>query len=380
MPARQLHILQICHDYEGPFRGVCHQYAEAFADHHVTTLFLCGEQRQEVEAAVGGDEVIFLEQSRADMRGIKFTTLFRIAGLFRRQRFDVVVAHRYKAIYIAGIMSYFFPISILLAVAHEHGVYRRRTRSLFINFWRRNITCIGVSESVSRDIERYCGPLAARGRLYTLPHALDVDAAGGLVGRVEARQALGLDTEAFCFGTIGRLVDKKDHETLLSGFGKFCTRHPEAKILLVMVGGGPEETRLRRLADELGIAERVRFAGHVHGAARYLKALDVFVLSSGIQEAFGMVLLEAMLARLPLISSDAPGPREVVGEAAHLFNTGNVDSLANQLEALYKMSAAERAQLGQKGRDRLEAEFSQAAFNRRLWSIPDIAATGGKTE
>lgn len=324
-------------------------------------------------ADTGGDEVLFFEQTSPSMRGIKFATIFRLAKLFREHTFDIVVAHRYKPIYFAGVMSYFFPIKVLLAVAHEHDVFRRPTRTLFITFWCRNIVCIGVSESVNRNIEKYCGPLASRGRLYTLPHAVDLEDANRIMEARTAREALGIPADAFCFGTVGRLVVKKDHEVLLGAFA-MATRTVDA--VLVIVGGGPREFHLKDLARSLAIEDKVIFTGHVDDAFRYLKALDVFVLPSGTMEAFGMVLLEAMLARLPVISSNAPGPAEVVGDCAVTFEAGDETALAVCVDRVYRMSDAERDALAARGFERLRRHYTLTSFEARVHRIPPIAALG----
>lgn len=369
---RRLRILQISHDYAGPFRGVCHQYACAFAGHEVTTLYICGHRNDDVIAQTGGDQVLFFERPSRAMRGIKLRTLFKVAKLFRGQTFDVVVAHRYKPIYLAGVMSYFFRIPVLLAVAHEHRVFKRLSRRRFITFWRRSIICVGVSRSVSLDIEHDCGPLASRGRLITLPHALDVGAASNIYSRRESRQALGVGQGAFCFGTVGRLVDKKEQGVLLAAFRQFLDTCGDVDVVLLIIGAGPEEQRLKRYAQQHAMADRVVFAGHVDDAYRYMSALDVFVLPSGVAEAFGIVLLEAMLASLPIISSDAPGPAEVVGSAALLFRTGDANDLADRLRAVHEMTAAERHRLARAGHDRLCEEYTMDAFRQRVWAIPGI--------
>jgi glycosyltransferase involved in cell wall biosynthesis len=371
-----LKVLQICHDYEGPFRDVCYQYNQAFREHDVTTVYVCGAASDRVAEDTGGDRVIFFEQPNRSMRGIKFRTIFRIARLFRENRFDVVVAHRYKPIYFAGVMSYFFPIKVLLAVAHEHDVYRRPTRKLFITFWCPEIICIGVSETVSRNIEQYCGPLSDDGRLFTLPHALDHSRITRLHERAEAREALGISGDAQCFGTIGRLVDKKDHEVLVAGFADYLEREGDERSCLVIIGSGPREQLLRQQCADLGIEQRVIFTGHLADAYKYLKALDVFVLTSGTMEAFGMVLLEAMLAKLPVISSDAPGPREVVAGTALLFATGDAGSLAEQLIVASRMSSEAREELAGSGFERLCNEYSMEAFRRRLHAIEPLKSLG----
>ena len=370
-------VLQICHDYKGPFRAVCRQYVAAFEGHEVTTVFLCGEHSDEVAARVGGHEVIFLEQSPSAMRGLKVATLLRLKRRLSTRRFDVLVAHRYKAIYISVLLARLLEIPTILGVAHEHGVFRRIGRRAFMKLVGRNVTCIGVSESVSRDIEANCGPLAGRGRLYTLPNVLDMELAQGLIEGQPARQALGLEPDAFWFGTIGRLVAKKQHDVLLAGFAEFIGRRPEANARLVIIGGGPAQGQLEKLASDLAIADQVHFTGHVRDAWRYLRALDVFVLSSGIQEAFGVVLLEAMLAGVAIISSDAPGPREVVDDTARLFETGNARALADRLDMLFDMTAEERVTLAATARSRLEARYTPDAFRQRLWALPPLAANGG---
>lgn len=373
----RLSVLQICHDYEGPFRAVCRLYADAFEGHHVTTLYVGGKRDASVVADTGGDAVLFLERPTRSMRGIKFVTLFMIAKLFRRQHFDVVIAHRYKPIYFAGIMSFFFSTPVLLAVVHEHGVFRRITRRLFITLWRRNIVCIGVSASVSRDIERWCGPLAGRGRLFTLPHAIDIERAQAVLDRGEARRKLGLPDDRFCFGTVGRLVAKKDHDVLLAAFRQFVARTGQA-CLLVVIGTGPEAGRLTRYAEDNGMDENVRFVGHIDDAYRYMKAFDVFVFPAGPGEAFGMVLLEAMLSSVPVVCSQAPGPAEVVGDFAVTYVTGDADDLAHKLAQVRQMSAAMLARLGDSGEQKLRHDYTLQAFRRRLADIPDIKRLGVK--
>ena len=373
----RLRVLQISHDYEGPFRSICRQFANAFSGHDVTTVYVCGKADAEVEANSASDRVIFLEQSNRAMRGIKLGTLFRIAALFRKQHFDIVIAHRYRPIYFAGVMSYFFRIPVTLAVIHEHNVFRRLSRRLFITFWCPDIICIGVSDSVSRDIERACGPLLARGRLYTLPNALDIAIEKDMLDGPAAREHLGLPAEGFCFGTVGRLVDKKDYDILLQAFARYCNDSaPEA--MLAIVGGGPEALRLQALARDLGIETRVHFTGHVAAAYRYIRAFDVFVMASGAREAFGVVLLEAMLARLPIISSDAPGPAEVVGDTALLFASGRADELAGRLVEARGMETAALAELANAGHDRLLQNYTLDAFRDRIQALPAIRAVAGE--
>ena len=365
--AKSLRVLQVCHDYEGPFQSVCRLYCEAFANSHVTTLYLRGAENPSVVDATGGDTVLFFEQG--SLRGIKLASIFRLAGTFRKNRYDIVIAHRYKAIYLVGVMSYFFPITILLGVAHEHNVFKRITRALFITFFRRNIHLLAVSDSVRQDVLRYCPSLAVQHRIHTLENALNPQLATELLSPKEAKRELGLPEHIYCFGTVGRLVGKKNHDLLLTAYSEISS--PDN--CLVIVGNGPRYAGLVSLSRDLGIEQNVIFTGNVQRAYRIYRAFDAFVFTSGSKEAFGIVLLEAMLAEIPIICSDANGPKEVVGSAGLLFEAGNAQTLAIQMKVMEKLDPDKREELRVLGRSRLFAEYTVEQFTRRLHALPVFA-------
>jgi glycosyltransferase involved in cell wall biosynthesis len=108
------------------------------------------------------------------------------------------------------------------------------------------------------------------------------------------------------------------------------SRYPDAH--LVLVGSGPEETRLRRLADSLGITGRVYFAGEQREVAPYLAASDVFVLPSRA-EGLGLALMEAMSAGLPCVASRVGGIPDLIedGQNGLLVEPEDVAGLAKAL-------------------------------------------------
>ena len=357
-------VLQICHDYEGPFRNVCRQYAIAFKGHDVTTVYLKGPPNGAISSALGC-KVVYFDQGK--MSGFKFSALTQMLNLLRQNQFDVVVAHRYKAIYLAGMMSYLFKLPTILAVAHEHNVFNRLSRKLFITFWRKKIVVAGVSDSVTQNIESACATLSTQNRLFCLPNAVDMSLSAGLLPRKLARQSLGLAADGFVFGIIGRLVHKKNHDVLLRAFMKL-----EVSAKLIIVGDGPLLGTLVDRVKELGIGDRVIFAGFNPEASRLVSAFDMFVMSSGDQEAFGIVLLEAMLGKISVLCSDTPGPRSVLADTAMYFENDNSDDLTRQLTNAVNMSQSERDELGEQGYQRLEQEFSYTQFKRRLSQIPGL--------
>ncbi|MDZ7686636.1 MAG: glycosyltransferase [Gammaproteobacteria bacterium] len=200
-------ILQLSHDYEGPFRGICRQYVCAFPDAHVTTLFICGDRSEAVAREVGATRSRFLERPHRAMRGLKLATLRQLHPVFRDGNFDLVIAQRYRPVYFAGILSLVNEIPLIVGVTHEPGVYHSRARRRVIRYGK-NIVLAGVSDFVSDDIERDLPGLRASERLYTLPNAIDPSRADDMMTPQAARQALGLPDDRFVFGTVGRLIDK----------------------------------------------------------------------------------------------------------------------------------------------------------------------------
>jgi len=112
---------------------------------------------------------------------------------------------------------------------------------------------------------------------------------------------------------VGRLVPIKGPQVLLEALPKILSFLPAAR--LVLAGEGPLREPLQRRAQELGLSERVRFLGHVQGqplAALY-RCADVLVVPS-LYEPLGMVALEGMVCRTPIVAADTGGLAEIVEE------------------------------------------------------------------
>lgn len=358
----ELKVLQLCHDYEGPFQQICHQYNKAFPDAEVTTVYLRGKPDGNVTRITGGDRVIYLEQAEGSLRGIKFSSIFQLARIFRAQRFKLVIAHRYKAIYLAGIMSYFFSHLTIFGVVHEHNVFKRITRSLFVTFWRRNIEIIAVSASVAKDIVTSCPALGKQNRVHVLGHALNPDSE--LLTRELARQQLDCTGDRFIFGSVGRLIEKKQFDRLLAAFaeadlGEHC--------LLVVVGKGPRARALQDQAEALGLSGGVVFAGQIDQAMTYFSAFDCFVFPAGDEEAFGVVLLEAMFAGLPILASSAPGPDDVLGDIGLRYQDQN--DFVQKLRDVYQLNDHQRQVLGAAAKVRFEENFTIEHFVTKFHAL-----------
>jgi len=364
----ELRVLQFCHGYDGPFLDCARQYASLFdgTPYKVTTVYLTGEPSAAVEAGSGSDEVIFLGYHSAEVRGLKLAAIRDFKRIVGERQFALCIAHRFKPVYVALLGSN-LPV---IGVHHAFGDYRRRSRFMFANWFKRRLSLLGVSDAVRDDL-RESLPSWPTERIETLYNRIDPAAIDAeLLSREQAREALGLASDAWIVGNVGRLHPDKDQTTLLRGFAQALPNLP-AHSLLVIMGSGKLEAALKALAQHLGVAERVRFLGQVAHARRYFRAFDVFVLSSD-HEPFGMVLLEAMAAEVPVICTDCGGGAEVVAGVGLLFALGDAAELARQLQR--QAGEAERLpECRARMALRLRERFTDDAVRTRFWALPMMA-------
>jgi teichuronic acid biosynthesis glycosyltransferase TuaC len=151
--------------------------------------------------------------------------------------------------------------------------------------------------------------------------------------------------------TVAHLVARKRHEVVLRAMGLL---DPARRPSYLVIGDGPCREPLERLAVELGLADRVSFAGQLPNseAVAQAAACDVFVMP-GVEEPFGVAFVEAMAAGLPAIGSRGEGgPEDIVaaGEGMLLVEPGDaadlasvIDRLSGDRDELRRLGAAARA-------------------------------------
>lgn len=365
----QAWVLQICHGYDGPFLDCARQYAVLFADspYKVMTVYLSGKYDAQVEAGSASDEVVFLEYSSKALRGLKLGAIRAIRRIASERNFTLCIAHRFKPTYIACLATR-VPV---IGVNHAFGVYHRRFRQWFANAFSKRLMLLGVSNAVRDDL-RASLPAWPEARIETLYNRIDIETLKAQqVTREDAREYLGLPQDVWVVGNVGRLHPDKDQETLIRGFAKALPDLP-AGSLLVIVGRGRLEARLRALTEELGVGHAVRLLGQIPNAKYYFKAFDVFALTSD-HEPFGMVLLEAMVAGVPLICSDCGGGREVVDSVGILFPQGQIDALSQKVSAVCTSADGELKNYRSSMIARLNDQFSDQAVESRFWSLPFLS-------
>lgn len=135
-------------------------------------------------------------------------------------------------------------------------------------------------------------------------------------------------------GMVARLNAIKDHETLIRSFALVQKQFPNTTLWII--GDGENKPQLQNLARELEVDKQVVFWGSRSDVPELLGQMDIYAFSTTVNEGFGIALIEAMAAKLPIIATDVAACREVLanGKAGLLVPQKNPEALANTLNGL----------------------------------------------
>jgi len=252
----------------------------------------------------------------------------RAKRLIREKGIEVIHLHRSQD------LAAFAPINVpkMLTLQIQSSLSKR-------DLWHRwiysRVDRILTITHLMRDLAIQSLPISAS-KVHALHYGIAADELYATRGDpLETRRRLGIATDAFLIGLIGRLEESKGQALLLHAFSQIYQRFPQARLLFA--GDPPPQhpdydRHLRELAQELGIADRVHFVGFQIQTAPIFAALDLFVLASK-QEAFGLVLLEAMAQGVSIIATRAGGVPEVIQNGVNglLVKSGDAAELAGAI-------------------------------------------------
>jgi len=140
------------------------------------------------------------------------------------------------------------------------------------------------------------------------------------------RKELGIPEDGFVLGSVGRLQAPKRYDRLLRAAAPLL----KDGAWLLLVGDGPERSRLTRLAREVGIARRVIFAGERDDIPRLLSAMNLFV-SPSEEETFGLAILEAAASGLRVVAADCPALDGISLNGVRRVSAADVPGLSRAL-------------------------------------------------
>ena len=301
------------------------------------------------ELAAGGVGFLSLRMRKgiADPQG-----WVALAAWIRREKPDILHAHLPHATWMARGVRLVTPVRVVIDTVHTSATGTRgRHAGYRATGWLSD--CVtAVSRPVAAAYVE--AGMVRPDRMTVLPNGVDDHAwRPDAEVRKQVRGELGLTNE-FLWCAAGRLEPVKDYPTTLKAFAGL-----PGTARLVVAGWGAQDKTLRRLAESLGIAERVRWLGFEPDVRRWLQAADGFVLSS-LWEGLPVCLLEAGACAVPCVATAVAGSQEVIaeGETGYLAQPQDVDSLRGGMARLMEMQPESRRAMGTRARLRVEAQFS----------------------
>jgi len=300
------------------------------------------------------EEDIRVINLQADSR---YDSLFlgRIARVLREERPDILHTHLPRADFAGAFARVFH--SGLVWVCSVHAIYSedwsgRWSLPLFNLLWRRADIMLCISHAVR---EWLVGRGVPQDKARVIHYGIEPEKFSE--PRVNLREQWGLNDNAVV-GSIGRLEPRKGHDLLIQAMPELCMRVPSARLLIAGHDPCGYGVTLRRLIDRLGLGEKVRLVGFQTDVVSFLNALDVFAFASS-SEGFGQVVIEAMAAGKPVITSKIAPLTEIVadGETGLLVESGSPQSFASAIAQLL-IHPMERHRMGARGRERVTKCFT----------------------
>ncbi|MEM3658414.1 MAG: glycosyltransferase family 4 protein [Candidatus Hadarchaeum sp.] len=335
-------------DY-GKFGGGAERFTLSLARHLDTSKFnpiVCAlwrvntasEERNLRELLSHGVETfVFADWNDADPLKsfwVAFVSLWKFAG-----RYDIHIFHSHSQ--FGDIMLPYLKLfrSTHFIVRTIHDGYpiewkkRPLRRALLTNFLYPIAfdAEIGVNNHIVARLNQRLLAKVLRRRAMCIYNAIDLDRFKDLnFERQVLRGSLGVKPEEFLIGSIGRLVPGKGFDIFIAAVPEVISSVPQARFLLI--GDGQDADFLQRLAHQLGVEDRVIFAGARSDAEHLLRCMDLFVLPS-LWEGLPTTILESMAAGIPVVVSDIPGNTTLVQDQVNgwVIPPNNASALARAI-------------------------------------------------
>lgn len=284
---------------------------------------------------------------------------FKIINLLReiikREKIDIINCHLDKTVPF-GVISSFLTRRSPKVVATIHGLvgknylpFNKKIKNLF--FYHKLDKIIAVSNSIREDIIKE-NLFLEEDKVVAIQNGIDYsDYLFEENLQVARKKILPTCNKNFWFGTVGRLVPKKNHTKLILAFAEVLKKKDDCALLIV--GGGPLEKDLKELAHSLKLENSVFFMGPRKDVPLILKTLNTFVFPT-FREGLPLAMLEAMGSGLPIIASDIGCIKEVVEgfQVGRLIDPDDVVETANAMIGFLNMSDDDLKRLGNSARER----------------------------
>ncbi|MCK5127036.1 MAG: glycosyltransferase [candidate division Zixibacteria bacterium] len=262
-----------------------------------------------------------------------FEIVSQVKKYAEENRFEILHTHRYKENIVGGMVKKAGKVKYLVQTVHglpEPFVGIKQLKTGFFSFINRRYIrkYVDVIHAVSSQIKTVLGDIVSVDKIRVIYNSINLDDIKTRKQPEIIRSEFNIDSGSLILGTVGRLVPIKGFDILLQSFEEILKDIPSAR--LIIVGDGPQDEELKKLAKSLGHSDKVCFTGYREDALEIINCMDIFVLSS-YNEGVPTVVLEAMALNKPVVSTAVGGVPEVIvnNVSGLLVESGNPEILAD---------------------------------------------------
>ena len=327
----------------------------------ITVKLVCFMEAEFTDAAREMGIDITILDSR-DLRAV----LGELRRMIGEEKFDLIHSHGSRGNFMAMLLKKSTGLPLVSTVHSDWKLDYMGRPLAALTFGKLNLLALrrmdyltGVSDSMSELLIRR--RMAQPDRVYTIYNGVDFDRPRKAVPRAEFLAAHGVPDEgdAVYMGIAARLNPVKDMDTLVRGFAAAQKKVPNIRLLIA--GDGPEEEKLRALAQSLGVGDRVHFLGWITDTDSFYNALDVNTLTS-LSETFPYALTEGAIWGKATVASRVGGVPRLIdhGVSGLLFTAGDWETLGRELADM-AADPALRQRCAAKLQEKTRREFSLEA-------------------
>lgn len=300
---------------------------------------------------------------------------FKIYGIIRKERPEIVHTHTAKAGAIGRLAARMAGVPVVIHTFHGHVFhsYFSPAKTNFFLAVERILAAltdkiITISGKQKDEIKRYL-KIGNSGKLALIP--LGFDLRRFLVDKDESalRAALDIPKDALVLGIVGRLTAVKDHKAFLKAAREIKARNSARAVRFLVVGDGELRDDLAKLAADLGLQRDVIFTGWRKDIDALYRIMDVAALTS-LNEGTPVSLIEALASARPAVAVDVGGVRDVIenGKSGFVVASGDVSGFAGAVTELFN-DKHKREKFGIYGREYICRKHSK---ERLINAITDL--------
>jgi len=290
------------------------------------SLGVCSEDLRNLGVKILDD----IPRCKSELSPRLWAALPKLIRVLKTHSIDIVHTHTRVTQVLAAVATFFTPVPY---ISTAHMFYKRRLGRRIFPCWGKEV--IAISRTMRNGLMTIFGEKNLPPVTVVL-NGVDVEALKVKIGRIErvtVRKDYGYLENDLVVLSLSRLIPVKGVHVLIEAFAIAQGQIPGMRLLIAGAGDAEYTEKLRQRVSELGLQDVIRFLGNETAIEKPLKAADIFVAPYLWPEAFGLSILEAMVAGLPLLGSNSGGIEELLAQGTRglLFERENAADLARCL-------------------------------------------------